>query len=124
MDEPRVVMRDAEIDVLSVAAMPDPAGADRGTGWGSTLDLEPEAVALEGWRLADDGGREIALSGGSLRLQGPTLAPVRLGDSGDVLTLFDADGARIDRMVYKAEDVGPGRAIPFARPTRRAGRSS
>jgi len=129
MDETRVVIRDAEIDVFLIAAMPDPAGTDRGAEWVSVLNLEPEPVALEGWRLADDDDRRIALTGEigpgeSLRLQGPTLAPVLLGNSGDVLTLFDAEGARVDRVVYKAEDVRPGRAVLFARPTRRAGRSS
>jgi endonuclease G len=119
----RTRLDDASEDVFIAAALPNPKGTDRGREWVSILNLKPVAVSLDGWVLEDLSGREATLSGTlepgeSMRLQGESLGSVLLGNRGDVLTLWDANGAerrRVDRVRYEKIHVKEDRAILFPR---------
>ena len=122
-DVARLRIKDSELDVFIVAALPNPSGSDRGQEWVSILNLESETISLDGWVLEDLSGREAALSGDlapgeSVRLQASSLGSVSLGNKGDVLTLWAPDGdkrARVDRVRYEAAHVKDGQAILFPR---------
>ncbi|MCK2220094.1 lamin tail domain-containing protein [Actinomadura sp. ATCC 31491] len=105
-------------DLLIVAALPDPAGADRGAESVTLLNLTPDAVDLSGWSLSDTGGGRLALSGsiaGGATLRVTPGAALRLGNQGDGLVLVDEAGTTIDQVTYKADQVRAGRTICFGR---------
>ncbi|WP_327090029.1 lamin tail domain-containing protein [Nonomuraea sp. NBC_01738] len=105
-------------DVLIVAALPDPAGADRGHELVTLLNTTPAPVDLTGWALTDAaGGRHSltgSLTGGSV-LQVTLGSAVTLGNAGDALVLVDPGGGLVDQVAYKAEMVRAGRTICFGR---------
>ena len=103
-------------DVLILAALPDPAGTDRGHEVLTLLNATAEAVDLSGWSVHDrDGG--LAKLGGVLPagavIQITLSEGVQLGNSGDTLTLIDPTGRPIDRVAYRAAQVRPGRTVAF-----------
>ena len=104
-------------DVVVVAALPDPAGADRGRERLTLLNTTGAAVDLHGWVLRDRNGRTRALDGtlaGGDVTQVPA-EPLQLGNSGGALTLVDTAGTPIDQVSYAAAEVRPGRTILFRR---------
>ncbi|MEV4703396.1 lamin tail domain-containing protein [Actinoplanes sp. NPDC049316] len=103
-------------DVVIVAALPDPAGADRGHERLTLLNATAEAVDLSGWKLRDRTGRARALEG-TLAAGGVVQVPaepLRLGNAGGTLTLVDALGTPIDQVAYTAGQVKEGRTVLFA----------
>jgi hypothetical protein len=105
-------------DVLIVAALPDPTGADRGHETVSLLNATPAAVDLAGWQLADAAGGRQQLTGtvaGGAVQQVTAAGAVQLGNQGDTLLLLDAGGGTIDQVTYTANQVRPGRTICFGR---------
>ena len=73
-------------------------------------DYESKPVSLAGWKLADRARHELKLSGsipanGTVVLRGAKFRPIRLPDSGGVLTLLNAKGDRTDREDYSKEEV-------------------
>jgi len=105
-------------DVLILAALPDPIGADRSHELVTLLNTTGVAIDLAGWSLHDDGrGAQILtglLSGGAVT-QISTTGAVQLGNRGDSLTLVDPAGVSIDQVSYKATQVHQGRTIAFGR---------
>ena len=105
-------------DVLILAALPDPAGADRGNELITLVNTTAGAVDLTGWTLADAGGGRMSLdgvlTGGAVR-QVPAATAIPLNNQGDTLVLIDPAGATIDRVAYQAADVRSGRTICFGR---------
>jgi endonuclease YncB( thermonuclease family) len=105
-------------DVLILAALPDPAGADRGNELITLVNATAGAVDLAGWTLADAGGGRMSLdgvlTGGAVR-QVPAATAIPLNNQGDTLVLIDPAGATIDRVAYQAADVRSGRTICFGR---------
>jgi endonuclease YncB( thermonuclease family) len=104
--------------VLVVAALPDPAGEDRGHETVTLLNTTAAPVDLAGWALVDQasGRRRLdgALAAGAVAQV--TVAPaLQLGNQGDSLVLVDAEGTTIDQVAYTAEEVRPGRTICFGR---------
>ncbi|GAA4987754.1 endonuclease YncB(thermonuclease family) [Nonomuraea thailandensis] len=105
-------------DVIIVAALPDPAGADRGNETVTLMNLTSGTCDLSGWALTDAGGGRRALTGAieggaALRV---TLDPaVQLGNQGDTIILVDGEGATIDQVTYKVDQVKAGRTICFGR---------
>jgi endonuclease YncB( thermonuclease family) len=103
-------------DVLIVAALPDPAGTDRGHEVVTLLNATAAAVDLTGWSVHDRGGG-IAKLGGTLAAGAVTQITlsegVQLGNKGDTLTLIDPTGRPIDRASYTAAEVKPGRTVAF-----------
>ena len=105
-------------DLLIVAALPDPAGADRGNESVTLLNVTAAAIDLAGWGLSDAAGGRRDLDGaiaggGALRV---TLdGALRLGNQGDTIILLDPKGTSIDRVSYQAGSVRAGRTICFGR---------
>jgi hypothetical protein len=105
-------------DVLIVAALPDPVGADRGNELVTLLNTTPSPIDLTGWGLVDAAGGRNHLGGtiaGGAVLQVPVDQAVQLGNQGDAIVLVDQAGASIDQVAYKADRVRPGRTICFGR---------
>jgi Lamin Tail Domain len=105
-------------DVLVVAALPNPAGTDRGNELVTLLNTTATTVDLTGWGLLDQAGGRSDLSG-TLTAGGVTqvaLGPdVPLGNEGDALVLVDAGGATVDQVTYRGDQVRSGRTICFGR---------
>lgn len=112
---------DCTVDVFIAGALPDPKGRDRSGEWVSLLNLQAQSVDLSGWSLEDGGGARVALEGRlrpgqSKVIKGEALAPLTLGNSGDILTLLDQQDQRVDRVRYRAHEVRPGKGLLFRRP--------
>ncbi|MGP3910093.1 lamin tail domain-containing protein [Nonomuraea sp. 10N515B] len=105
-------------DVLIVAALPDPVGADRGAESVTLLNVTPGPVDLSGWWLSDAANARKDLSGavaGGTTLRVPLDGALQLGNQGDGLVLVDPRGNTIDQVSYKGERVRAGRTICFGR---------
>jgi endonuclease YncB( thermonuclease family) len=99
---PRPQPREAGI-VRIVAALVNPAGPEKGQETVTLLNTSPQPVDLTGWEIADRANARHQLQG--------TLEPgavervalsqqVRLGNTGDTITLFDAHGEQVDQVAY------------------------
>ncbi|MDF5755778.1 lamin tail domain-containing protein [Spongiactinospora sp. TRM90649] len=105
-------------DLLIVAALPDPLGADRGHETVTLLNTTAREITLTGWNLADTGGGRQGLGGvvaGGAVTQITLGSAVQLGNTGDALTLTDPSGALVDQVSYKQDQVKAGRTICFGR---------
>ncbi|MCR9255368.1 MAG: DNA/RNA non-specific endonuclease [Alphaproteobacteria bacterium] len=116
----RTTIADEDVDVFIAAAMPNPAGADRGNEWVALINLEPGDIDLTGWTLIDNADKPVELSGTlapgeTMVLKGDSLKPIQLGNQGDILTLFDRNGRRIDRVRYVKEQVKENKVVLFPR---------
>lgn len=106
-------------DLLIVAALPDPVGADLGAETVTLLNTRAAPLDLAGLRLRDDdGGAGMPLAG--VLAAGETLrvtldARVRLGNQGDVIQLVAADGQVLDSVSYTADEIASGRTRIFGR---------
>ncbi|WP_063910221.1 lamin tail domain-containing protein [Herbidospora yilanensis] len=104
-------------DLLIVAALPDPAGADAGAGAEkiTLLNVTPDPVGLDGWHLRDASGNRTGLSG---TIEAGTVKVVnvgRLDNDGDSIMLVGPKDVVIDSVTYKKEQVRNGRTIAFGR---------
>ena len=105
-------------DVLIVAALPDPVGADRGKERITLLNTTAAGIELAGWGLVDAAGGRKNLDGtiaGGGVVQITASGALQLGNQGDTVVLIDPSGASIDQVTYKADRVRPGRTICFGR---------
>ncbi|MBB5778739.1 lamin tail domain-containing protein [Nonomuraea jabiensis] len=105
-------------DLLIVAALPDPAGADRGQETVTLLNLTAAAVDLEGWALSDAAGGRKPLTGridAGAALRVTLDGALRLDNGGDTIVLADPKGTSIDQVTYQADRVKAGRTIAFGR---------
>jgi endonuclease YncB( thermonuclease family) len=105
-------------DLLILAALPDPAGLDRGHELVTLLNTTAATVDLTGWTLADGGGGRMRLDGaieGAAVRQIVAGTTIPLGNQGDTLVLIDPAGTTIDQVAYKADQVRAGRTISFGR---------
>ncbi|UUO06814.1 lamin tail domain-containing protein [Blastopirellula sp. J2-11] len=101
-------------DVQILAVLPDPFAQDDGKEAVVIANSSTRAVSLAGWKLTDDDGGEIMLSGeippcSVITIHHPQEA--WLSNSGDELRLLDAKGAVIDEVTYGREDVKPGKFV-------------
>ncbi|HKS99278.1 MAG TPA: lamin tail domain-containing protein [Rugosimonospora sp.] len=104
-------------DVLIVAALPDPAGTDRGQELVTLLNTTAAPIDLAGWRLHDTRGWQDltgTLDAGTT-VQFAAQAQVHLGNRGDTLMLMDPKGITIDHVTYDEKQVQEGRTICFGR---------
>jgi endonuclease YncB( thermonuclease family) len=105
-------------DVVIIAALPDPAGADAGAESVTLLNVSGTAVTLNQWAIADAAGGREALQG---RLAAGDAVRVKLSNGvqlsnrGDTLRLLDGGGAVIDEVAYQGTQVHRGRTITFPR---------
>ncbi|UBU15925.1 lamin tail domain-containing protein [Nonomuraea gerenzanensis] len=105
-------------DVVIVAALPDPVGADRGNETVTLLNLTSRTCDLDGWALTDAAGGRKPLTGGidgGAALRVTLDSAVQLGNQGDTIILVDGEGATIDQVTYKVDQVQAGRTICFGR---------
>ena len=105
-------------DIVILAALPNPAGVDRGHETVTLINTTNSSIDLTGWHLADAAGGTHDLTGS---LAGGAVSQVTLsnglslGNKGDTLILSDADSGTIDTVTYTAGTVHPGRTICFGR---------
>ncbi|WP_305788208.1 lamin tail domain-containing protein [Symbioplanes lichenis] len=115
---PTTGARPATGDVLIVAALPDPAGTDRGNELITLLNTTGATVDLASWTLRDRAGRTQTLSGiltpGAV-LQIVAAGGMTLGNQGGAVTLADALGTVVDRVAYEGGQVKEGRTIVIGR---------
>lgn len=105
-------------DVVLVAALPDPAGADGGRESVTLLNTTADAIDLGGWELTDTAGTRQPLDGelaAGATLRVVLTAGLALANSGDTIRLADDRGTVIDRVAYQANQVRAGRTIAFGR---------
>jgi len=100
---------DDDVEVYIAAALISPVGGAK-EEWVSLANYESKPVSIAGWKLVDRAGDELKLSGsipagGAVVLRGAKLRPIRLPDTGGVLTLLNAQGDRIDREDYSKDEV-------------------
>jgi uncharacterized protein YukJ len=92
--------------VRIVAAMVNPTGPDPEVETVLLLNPSPQVIELAGWNIADQQKRKCPLSG-SLPAYGTltvTLgAGVKLGNSGGLITLLDANGLKVHGVSYTKE---------------------
>jgi Lamin Tail Domain len=105
-------------EVLIVAALPDPAGTDRGHELITLLNTTAADIDLTGWELADAAGGRQQLSGplaaGGV-VQVTASGALQLGNQGDTIILVDPNRSSVDQVSYKADRVRSGRTICFGR---------
>jgi endonuclease G, mitochondrial len=108
-DTRRTHVADDDVEVYIAAALISPAS---GTAeeWVSLANYESKPISIAGWKLVDRAGHQLKLSGsipagGTVVLRGAKLRPIRLPDTGGVLTLLNAHGDRIDREDYAKAEV-------------------
>ena len=105
-------------DIVILAALPDPAGVDRGHETVTLINTTASGIDLTGWHLADAAGGTHALTGalaGGAASQVTLSGGLALGNKGDTLILSEADGVTIDTVTYTAGRVHAGRTICFGR---------
>ena len=89
--------------VRIVAAMVNPAGGDPEAETVILLNPTPQPLDLAGWQIADQQKRKCAIAGnlaaGSVLTVALT-APTKLGNSGGIITLLDAQGLKVDGVSY------------------------
>jgi len=106
-------------DILILAALPDPAGADRGHETITLLNTTPTPIDLTGWTLADTAGGRQHLDGtlpGGAALQLTAGPAIPLGNRGDHLLLADPTGTTIDQVTYTDRWPSPTRPNHLLRP--------
>jgi hypothetical protein len=105
-------------DLVILAALPDPAGVDRGHETVTLINTTSSGIDLTGWHLADAANGKHALTGvlaGGAISQVTLSTGLALGNKGDTLILSDPGGATIDTVTYTAGQVCGGRTICFGR---------
>ena len=97
------VEEEPEKTVRIVAAMVNPAGGDPEAETVILLNPTPQLIDLAGWHIADQQKRKCAIAGslaaGSV-LEVALTAPTKLGNSGGIITLLDAQGLKVDGVSY------------------------
>jgi endonuclease G len=123
----RQTIKDDIVDIFIAAAMPNPEGSEASNEWVSLLNLGSQAIDLTGWALSDNSDKRLVIDtvvgdpasrvlgpGESIVVKG--LKPLRLANTGDIIKLYDADGARIDWVNYTKPMVRSGEPVVFLSP--------
>ena len=105
----------AEVRIASL--LPNPVGDDRGKEQVTIINATASDVNLNGWRLQDRAGHETRLSGtvAAHEKSVVTLPPggVVLTNSGDDVTLIDAQGKTRHQVSYTANQAKPGVVVEY-----------
>ncbi|MDQ4144909.1 MAG: lamin tail domain-containing protein [Actinomycetota bacterium] len=107
----------AEGDVLIIAALPDPRGADARRESVTLLNNTAATLDLTGWAITDSSAQRQDVSG-TLRAEETLvvrLHAVQLDNRGDTLILINREGHVVDQVAYQRNQVRPGRQISFRR---------
>jgi hypothetical protein len=106
--------------VLIVAALPDPAGTDRGHEVVTLLNTTVASIDLTGWGLVDAAGGRQNLSGpiaGGGWCRSPPPERSSSATQGDTLVPVNLSGASIDQPVRRVHPPENG-TMPVNRPNR------
>ncbi len=118
-DTERQTVKDDAVDIYIAAAMANPEGRDRGSEWVSLINLGADTINLSNWVLKDNAGKvtlgAVTLEPGMAHVV-KDLGTIRLSNKKDVISLFDGDDARIDRVDYQPHMVKEGQPILFLQP--------
>lgn len=94
--------------VCIVAALVNPVGPDRGLENVTILNITPEPIDLNDWKLADRNKKKTPLSG--ILKAGQTMTIVipetgiNLPNDGGIITLLDTNGRKVHGVSYTAKD--------------------
>ena len=94
--------------VCIVAALVNPVGPDRGLENVTILNITPEPIDLNDWKLADRNKKKTPLSG--ILKAGQTMTVVipetgiNLPNDGGIITLLDTNGLKVHGVSYSAKD--------------------
>ncbi|RDV29350.1 DNA/RNA endonuclease [Alteromonas aestuariivivens] len=116
----RQTIKDDVVDIFISAALVNPRGKDRGNEWIALINLGAEDVDLTNWTLTDNQDHPVAVGnvtlapGESVVIK--QLGKIQLGNNGDVIKLYDDQGARIDWVNYTDKMVKPGVPVLFLSP--------
>ena len=89
--------------VRIVAAMVNPVGGEPEAETVILLNPTPRPIDLAGWQIADQQKRKCAIAGmlpagGVVKVA--LTAPTKLGNSGGIITLLNAQGLKVDGVSY------------------------
>jgi endonuclease G len=123
----RQTINDDIVDIFIAAAMVDPEGADSHREWVSLINLGSDVIDISGWTLSDSSNRTLLIDNllvdPQTRVMNPgesvmlnDVSPILLSNTKGVITLFDANGARIDRVIYHQHMVRTGKPVVFLTP--------
>lgn len=115
-DTVRETVKDDDIPVFIAAAMVNPKGRESEGEWVSVINLSDDTVDLTDWTLKDPQAA-LRISGelgaGEAMRIGP-LSPIRLANKGGSISLYNAQGERVDRVRYDKQDNDKeGRPVVF-----------
>lgn len=119
----RMALAGPDTGVFILAAMVNPEGDEREGEWISIANLSDEPIDMAGWTLRDTLGREHAIDGvagpgEAIRIQPVGAIRLANGKAGSI-SLFDANGARVQRVFYTGEESkSEGRPVVFLTPGR------
>ncbi|NER82164.1 MAG: endonuclease, partial [Leptolyngbya sp. SIO1D8] len=105
MDDPRETVRDEEIPIFIAAALVNASGNEALGEWVSVINLSNEQVDFAGWKLKDPQDElviEGVLGPGEAMKIGP-LSPIKLGNQGGTISLYNPVGERVDRVKYPVQ---------------------
>ncbi len=102
----RETVRDKEISVFIAAALVNPSGNEEVGEWVSIINLSNSPVELNGWKLKDPQDErplEGTLESGAAIKIAP-LSPIKLGNRGGSISLYNEKGERVDRVKYPLQN--------------------
>ena len=89
--------------VRIVGALVNPIGPAPEPETVTLLNASPRPIELAGWKLSDRQKNEQSLSGtiaAGAALTVPVRPPIQLGNKGDIITLLDDQGLKVDGVSY------------------------
>jgi endonuclease G len=119
----RDIIADDKVDVYLSAALVNPEGDDAGNEWISITNFSNDIVDINDWVLEDNSSR-LTISNkkvNCLMNAGDTIVirdiqPIKLGNNGDVIRLYDDTGRRIDYVNYTRKNIETGKPMMFLEP--------
>lgn len=119
-NSPRQTLNDDIVDIFISAAMVDPTGQDTGNEWISLINLGGNTVNINDWTLVDNSEKRYSITNISLSPGESTIIrnikPLQLSNNGDIIKLFDNNGARVDWVNYTQRMVSTGKPVVFLQP--------
>lgn len=95
------VLKPHRQEVRIISGMVNPVGEDKGSEWVSLLNVTPEDIVVDGWKLIDDIGREFSLNGSIKAYETVkiNLNEIVLRNTGGTLILENSFGV-VDQVDY------------------------
>ena len=112
-----IVREEPDGRVRIVGALVNPVGPAPEAETVTLLNLTPQDVDLNGWRIADRLKNQMLLAqqvlpaGHTVRIA--VQSPAQLGNKGGLITLLDRDGLKVDGAAYTETQAREGWTVPF-----------